>query len=120
MLTQKETLTSRQNPTVKKTVALCDKKERRREGLFRFDGIKLFLEALECGLAIRQVIVRENISDPLRDAVESALERGDVSLDRVCVVCDAVFEKMSEEEAKALTAEADAANREAAGLFSQP
>lgn len=30
------------------------------------------------------------------------------------------FEKMSEEEAKALTAEADAANREAAGLFSQP
>ena len=29
------------------------------------------------------------------------------------------FEKMSEEEAKALTAEADAANREAAGLFSQ-
>lgn len=30
------------------------------------------------------------------------------------------FEKMSVEEAKALTAEADAANREAAGLFSQP
>lgn len=30
------------------------------------------------------------------------------------------FEKMSEKEAKALTAEADAANREAAGLFSQP
>ena len=99
MWTQKETLTSRQNPTVKKIFALSEKKERRREGLFRFDGVKLFGEAIGCGLRIRYVIVREDAAASVVDAVESAIAHGALSCDSVIRVSEGVFSKLSEERA---------------------
>ncbi len=97
MLTQKETLTSRQNPTVKKISALSDKKERRRDGLFRFDGIKLFGEAIDCRLNIRYVVVSERALPSVIDAVELAVERGAISGDSIILVSEGVFSKLSEE-----------------------
>lgn len=99
MLTQKETLTSRQNPTVKKISALSEKKERRREGLFRFDGIKLFGEAVDCRLSIRYVVVSECALPSVTDAVKSAVASGAISDDSVIPVSEGVFSRLSEERA---------------------
>ena len=40
-------ISSKSNPLVVRLAKLKDKKYRRAEGLFRFDGIKLFLEAVQ-------------------------------------------------------------------------
>ena len=90
-------ISSRQNPTVKRVCALLDKKARETEGLFRFDGIKLFSEAVDCGLDIEGLYLRESS----REAVYSRASRELTSLskDRIICVSDAVFDKMSEERA---------------------
>ena len=90
-------ITSRQNPTVKRVCALLEKKERETSGLFRFDGIKLFLEAVDCGLDIDGVYIKES-------AWESICSRASAGLsvlprERIICVSDAVFDKMSEERA---------------------
>lgn len=102
MLKKKEVITSRQNPTVKRICSLADKKGRRAEGLFRFDGIKLFDEAILAGLSIRSVVFRESALSDDRDLVsrvERAVEEEKVDFSVLIVVSDAVFEKISEERA---------------------
>ena len=97
MMSSDTVISSRQNPTVKRVCALLDKKAREAEGLFRFDGIKLFAEAVDCGLDIEGVYLRESS----RDVVYSRASRELASLsnDRIICVSDAVFDKMSEERA---------------------
>ena len=51
----KEIITSRQNPTVVKLCALLDKKERRKNRVFRIDGHKLVSEAVDCGAHIELI-----------------------------------------------------------------
>jgi TrmH family RNA methyltransferase len=97
MLSNKEVITSRQNPTVKQICALLDKKSRRESGLFRFDGIKLFGEAVACGLSIERVVLRIGASQNVRDAVEREIERGRLESSRVLLVGEEVFSKISEE-----------------------
>ena len=87
---EKEIITSRQNPTVKRVCSLLEKKNRRAEGLFRFDGIKLFEEALQTGLVLRFVLLSEGASEEVVRRVSSA----EVSVLRVS---EEVFSKMSEE-----------------------
>lgn len=97
MLSNKEVITSRQNPTVKQICALLDKKSRRESGLFRFDGIKLFGEAVACGLSIERVVLSLGASQNVRDAVEREIERGRLESSRVLLVGEEVFSKISEE-----------------------
>ena len=97
MLSNKEVITSRQNPTVKQICALLDKKSRRESGLFRFDGIKLFGEAVACGLSIERVVLSLGASGNVRDAVEREIERGRLETSRVLLVGEEVFSKISEE-----------------------
>jgi TrmH family RNA methyltransferase len=97
MLSNKEVITSRQNPTVKQICALLDKKSRRESGLFRFDGIKLFGEAVACGLSIERVVLSLGASGNVRDAVEREIERGRLESSRVLLVGEEVFSKISEE-----------------------
>lgn len=97
MLNAKETVSSRQNPTVKRICSLLDKKGRRAEGLFRFDGVKLFEEALRAGLCVRYAVLSCGASAQARDAVEQAVERGALPVEAVLEVTDQVFEKISEE-----------------------
>lgn len=99
MLTQKEVITSKQNPTVKRISALSDKKGRREEGLFRFDGIKLFDEAVACGLNIKYVVLCDKADPNILSFVEKAIECGRLSQRSVVLVCDSVFEKLSEQKA---------------------
>ena len=97
MLSNKEVITSRQNPTVKQICALLDKKSRRESGLFRFDGIKLFGEAVACGLSIERVVLSLGASGNVRDAVEREIESGRLESSRVMLVGEEVFSKISEE-----------------------
>ena len=97
MLSNKEVITSRQNPTVKQICALLDKKSRRESGLFRFDGIKLFGEAVACGLSIERVVLSLGASQNVRDAVEREIESGRLESSRVMLVGEEVFSKISEE-----------------------
>ena len=50
MINKDEIITSRQNAGVKRACALLDKKSREAERLFRFDGLKLFCEAMAKGV----------------------------------------------------------------------
>ena len=97
MLSNKEVITSRQNPTVKQICALLDKKSRRESGLFRFDGIKLFGEAVACGLSIERVVLSLGASGNVRDAVEREIGGGRLESSRVLLVGEEVFSKISEE-----------------------
>lgn len=97
MLKAKETVTSRQNPTVKRICSLLEKKGRRAEGLFRFDGVKLFGEALRQGLRIRYAVLCQEARAEAREAVERALEQGILPEECVLMVSGAVFDKLSEE-----------------------
>ena len=91
-----EIITSRQNPQIKAVCALEDKKERRRSGLFRFDGIKLFLDSLG-RVEICGVYVRYPESDGVSSAIAKALREGYLREDNVKRVSSEVFEKLTEE-----------------------
>ena len=99
MLTQKEVITSKQNPTVKKISSLSDKKGRRVEGLFRFDGIKLFGEAVACGLDVKYVVLCDRADENILSSVESAVACGTLASDKIMLVSEGVFEKLSEQKA---------------------
>jgi TrmH family RNA methyltransferase len=99
MLNNKEVITSRQNPAAKQICALLDKKARRESGLFRFDGVKLFCEAISCGLDMERVVVCRTAAAAVTERVEQAIEAGELELSRILVVSEDVFSKISEERA---------------------
>ena len=91
-----ERITSRQNALVSLAVKLAERKHREREGLFRFDGKKLFLEALEKGVELVAVLLRESSAEKLLSAV------GDWSPSEECrtvLLPDDLFERVSQERA---------------------
>lgn len=98
MFDKKEPLSSRQNPTIKRICALLDKKARREEKLFRFDGVKLFCEAADCGLDIKYVVLADFAVERYGDIIEKEVDRGRLSRSAVIVATRAVFEKMSDEK----------------------
>lgn len=91
-----EIITSRRNPTVVEAVKLSEKKARESVGLFRFDGVKLFEEAVQKGVSITRVLLCESRAKALLPKLErlSALANTAVS-----VLSDDVFAKISEEQA---------------------
>ena len=89
-----EIITSRQNALVMLTASLAERKHRRREGLFRFDGKKLFLEALAAGIPLHAVLLKESAFAGLAEAV-GALPANV----RVAVLADGLFDRLSEENA---------------------
>ncbi len=91
-----EVITSRQNPLLVLAAKLADKKHREREGLFRFDGKKLFFEALSNELPLFAVLLKESSAPAF---LEPALQRAQVAPMRVAVLPDALFERISEERA---------------------
>ena len=95
----REIITSRQNPTVKRICALLEKKSRRRERLFRFDGIKLLYEAATKGVDIETVVVSEAINEDALARVRALVESGNIAREKIIYVSEQVFEKMSEESA---------------------
>ena len=90
-----ETITSRQNGTVMLAAKLADRRHRDAEGLFRFDGKKLFLEALDADLPLVAVLLRESTADAITTAAgDRALPQGC----RTVLLSDALFDRISEEK----------------------
>ena len=93
---QPEYITSRQNALLVLTEKLTDRKHRWREGLFRFDGRKLFLEALAAKLPLVAVLLREsNARELLALAAETPLS----DACRTVILPDTLFDRISEEKA---------------------
>lgn len=90
-----EYITSRQNPLLKLTASLTERKYREREGLFRFDGKKLLCEALAAGLPLFAVLLRESAVDGI------VALTGGLALPADCrsvVLPDELFDRISEEK----------------------
>ena len=92
-----ECITSRANSTIVKIAKLLNKKERKQEELFLLDGIKLFVEAQNFGAEIEYIIVNEKtvFDEKIIEKINFARKNGA----RLICVNDAVFEKMTEENA---------------------
>ena len=93
----KNLITSRQNATVKRVCSLLEKKARRAEGLFRFDGIKLLFEAAKKGLKIEYAVLSEKIDKRNLQRVEELIDGGFLDEKSIVFVTEQVFEKMSDE-----------------------
>ena len=90
-----ELITSRQNPLVMLTAKLAERKHRESQGLFRFDGKKLFLEALLHDLPLVAVLLRESAVGAIMDAArELTLPEGCRSV----ILPDSLFDRISEEK----------------------
>ena len=94
---EKNTVTSRQNPTVKRICALLEKKARRRERVFRFDGIKLLCEAVLKGLKIELVAISESAGEGVCSKIYELVESGNLDGNKLLYVSGQVFDKLSEE-----------------------
>ena len=91
-----ELITSRQNPLVSLAAGLAERKVRRREGMFRFDGKKLFREALVAELPLYAVLLREENADEILDFVRDLSLSSSV---RAVLLPGALFDRISEEKA---------------------
>ena len=90
-----EIISSRQNSLIKLTASLTERKFREREGLFRFDGKKLFREALDCALPLFAVLLRESSVEAVLDFVGDASPASDC---RAAILPDELFDRICEEK----------------------
>ncbi len=95
-----EVITSSQNKYVALARALSDRKQRQKNRLFRFDGVKLVCEALIREVSLELLLVSESAYDSVFEKTERLYSVTRESINcRVIVVSDSVFEKISEENA---------------------
>lgn len=94
MNTEWQYISSKNNNLVVKIAKLKDKKYRKIEGLFRFDGIKLFNEAVQNGAPVRYVFVSECVSSKFKNIVEENCVDA-----LLYILSDDVFAKITDEQA---------------------
>ncbi len=97
MTVSQDKITSRQNRLVIETGKLCDRKERNARKQFRFDGLKLFLEAVEKGICVERVFLAESRAEHLIAEVKKHSSSEELSGAVVHILSDDVFAKVSEE-----------------------
>ena len=95
-----EIITSRANPLLVKIGKLEDKKHRDAEKMFRFDGVKLFCEAVMCGAEIEYVFVRESAKEKVLSSLERYPETAEKlgCVGRFILLSDSAFDKISLEK----------------------
>ncbi len=95
----RDVITSRQNQTVIKICKLGDKKNREEEKLFRFDGVKLYLEAAASHTELRYVLLRESDCGAVISRIVSsgALNPEETGAE-VLTLSDRLFDTVSEEK----------------------
>lgn len=100
MRREREVVTSPQNKYVSLARGLSNKKNREKERLFRFDGIKLTCEAIKKGVEIDFMLVREGEWSALLEKAEKlyGISETDVLCD-IITVDAGVFDRLSEEMA---------------------
>lgn len=85
-------ISSKSNSLVVKLSKLKDKKYRKADGLFRFDGAKLFEEAVKNSAPVEYVLLKENASEKYKGTVEESGVRCGTY-----VLADDVFSKLTDE-----------------------
>jgi len=94
-----EVIRSRQNRTVVELCKLSDRKAREAQRKFRFDGIKLFAEAVKNGVEIELVALKESEAEHLSELLAKRCERSIFEVGkRVLLLDDELFDKISEEK----------------------
>lgn len=93
-----ECINSKSNPLVVRLGKLKDKKHRKEEGLFRFDGKKLFREAIQSGVELEFVVVSERSAKRNTELVADELY-GTTAYPRLVILSDAAFDKLTDEKA---------------------
>ena len=86
-------ISSKSNALVIRMAKLKDKKHRKAEGLFRFDGIKLFEEACQNKAPIRYVFLSEGSSEKYKDTVEEKCPQA-----MLYILSDDTFAKITDEQ----------------------
>ncbi len=97
---EREPVRSAQNQYVSLARALGERKFRRKNRLFRFDGVKLFAEALHHGAALEFILLSESQGE---EALRKALSLYGVAEEEIACpmipVADHIFERLTEENA---------------------
>ena len=94
-----EIITSRQNSLLVETHKLADRKHRTKQGLFRFDGVKLASEAIARGVELTAVLLRQSNAETVVDRVTTLAAKGIPDMARCVMVADHVFDSLTEESA---------------------
>ena len=101
-ITEKELITSKNNPTVVRLSKLGTKKYRELEGLFVCDGEKLFSEAVNSNLDIEYVVLNKSYAEEKNGAnirrIKEELECGGYADVTLLTLADDVFEKITSEK----------------------
>lgn len=93
-------ITSRQNQYVSLAAGLMQRKQRRSEQMFRFDGVKLFCEAQKRGVDMEFVLVDASQQNSVDHKARELYGFGlDAISCRVLLVSHDIFEKISDENA---------------------
>ena len=99
MKIEETVIRSRQNRTVVEVGKLTDRKAREETRSFRFDGVKLFLEALSVGLDLSLVLLSEPNAKAILAAAEETCKKEAIErIGRVLILSEDVFSKLSEEK----------------------
>ena len=99
MYFEKEIITSRNNQFVKWASSLSEKKNRKENGYFLAEGVKLTKEAFEASLPVDYLIVSENKKTAVLDAIGDFCNSEKYEKTKFVTVSEGVFEKISTEKA---------------------
>jgi len=92
-------ITSRQNSLIVKLCKLDDRKQRDAERLFRFDGIKLFCEAVNANITLEYVLIKESDEEKIQSIIKEQFSQSKTPQNcEQLVLSDNVFEKLTEEK----------------------
>lgn len=93
-------ITSRQNAQVSLACKLGEKKHRQKEKMFRFDGVKLYCEAVTRGVELAFILVDETQKDSVDAKARSLYGLGlDAAGCRILTLSHELFVKISDENA---------------------
>ena len=94
-----EIITSRNNQFVKWVASLADKKNRKSEGYFLAEGVKLTRESFEANLPVEYLVVSESKKKAVLESLDKICNNENYEKCRFVTVSDGVFEKISTEKA---------------------
>ena len=93
-----EIITSSQNKHVALARALSERKQRQKNSLFRFDGVKLLCEAAKRGVEVELLLISEGAYDSVSEKAQRLYGLDIEGLDcKITVISDSLFDKISEE-----------------------
>ena len=94
-----EKITSRQNRLVIEVGKLTDRKARTTEKRFRFDGVKLFREAVEKGVSIEKILILEDRAHSFSEVLDTFENAPSLADATVYFLSADAFSKVSGEQA---------------------